>query len=73
MSAAAMNSNADLVAHEPGRAVDQVDASLEAILEVDLVSFGDGDAIGDDDHGSAVAPPSGCLHPRNLAVRTEAV
>ena len=46
----------DFVAHEPRSAVDQVDTTLEAVLEVDLVTFADRDAIGDDDHGSTLAP-----------------
>src|SRR5439155_887610 len=37
---------------------DQVDAPLEAVLEVDLVPSGDGDAVGDDDH-ARLLPRSG--------------
>src|SRR4029077_20552411 len=43
-----------LVAHEAGMTIDQVHAAPEAILEVDLVSACDGNAIGDDDHDSRV-------------------
>jgi tetratricopeptide (TPR) repeat protein len=43
-----------LVADEAGALVDQVDALAEAVLEVDLVALGHGDAIGDDDHAPRV-------------------
>jgi hypothetical protein len=43
-----------LVADEARALVDQVDALAEAVLEVDLVALGHGDAIGDDDHAPRV-------------------
>src|SRR5207302_6401690 len=48
----------DLVPDEARVAIDQVDAPLEAVLEVDLVPSGDGDAVGDDDH-ARLLPRSG--------------
>src|SRR5262245_39228287 len=47
-----------LVAHEPGMPIDEVHSAPEAILEVDLVSACDGDAVRDDDHGSRVRGPA---------------
>src|SRR5690606_6033931 len=47
---------------EAGRLIHEPDATAEAVLEIDLVSLGDGDAVGDDDHrrlhacGSAGCP-----------------
>jgi hypothetical protein len=38
------------IGNEAGVAVDQVRALAEALLEVLLVAFRDGDAIGDDEH-----------------------
>src|SRR5438874_2761006 len=40
-----------LVADEAGMAVHEMDAPPEAVLEVDLMAPGDGDAVGHDDHG----------------------
>src|SRR5438093_11006403 len=39
-----------LVADEAGMAVHEMDAPSEAVLEVDLMAPGDGDAVGHDDH-----------------------
>src|SRR5690606_22395331 len=45
-----------LVADEARGAIDQVSALAKALLEVDLVSSSDGNAIRDDDHGRRLAP-----------------
>jgi HAD superfamily hydrolase (TIGR01509 family) len=52
----------DLVPDEARVTVDEVDAAAEAILEIDLVAAGDGDAVRDDDH-------AGRLH--DLVVATQ--
>jgi hypothetical protein len=39
-----------VVADEARRALDEVGAMHESIFEIDLVSVGYGDAVGDDDH-----------------------
>src|SRR5207249_6299339 len=41
-----------LVADEAGMAVHEMDAPPEAVLEVDLMAPGDGDAVGHDDHSA---------------------
>ncbi len=51
----------DLVANEAGRLVDQVGAVTEALLEIDLVTGGDGDTIGDDDHRAFLCSLTGGL------------
>ncbi len=45
----------DLVANETGRLIDEMNALAETILKLGLVSFGDGDTVGDDDHHGAAA------------------
>src|SRR5262249_56208640 len=46
-----------LVAYESRMTIDQVDAPAKAVLEVDLVSSSDGNAIGDDDHAPRLRDP----------------
>jgi hypothetical protein len=43
------------VANEAWCSVDEVCSPLEAVLEIDLVTFGNGNAICDDDHGRVVS------------------
>jgi len=43
-----------LVADEARVAVHEMDTTLEAVLEVDLMAPGDGDAVGHDDHGASI-------------------
>ena len=44
-----------LVANEARRAVHEVRAPAEPVLEVDLLALGDGQAVRDDDDGAAGA------------------
>src|SRR5262249_48869546 len=60
-----------LVAHEARVAIDQVDATLEAVLEVDLVPTAHGDPVRDDHHGASLArrPPRAIARAAHAAIR----
>lgn len=63
----------DLVSHEAGGLVDEVNTPFEALFEINLVALCDRNSIGDDDHSANLPPLGAKIPPKQLRQHTLAI